>query len=229
MQIHIISIFPQEVEAFARAGVIGRALSNKKISLQVWDPRDNTLDVHATVDDRPYGGGPGMVMKVEPLRKTINQVKNVAPEGSPVVYLSPAGEVFNQKTAVKMTELSGIILLAGRYEGIDQRVIDNDIDLELSIGDYVLTGGELPALVVMDAVVRMLPGVLGHNESAQQDSFMHDLLDHPQYTRPESIDGQRVPPVLLSGDHKAIRQWRKDQAQMKTTQKRPDLIKDLNK
>jgi len=204
MQIHIISLFPHEVEAFAHIGVVGRAIKDGKVSLQVHNPRDNTSDVHATVDDRPYGGGPGMVMKVEPLRKTIQQVREIAPQGSPVVYLSPAGQVLQQELAINMCTLPGLILLAGRYEGIDERLIQRDVDLELSIGDYVLSGGELPALVLMDSVIRLLPGVLGHDESSQQDSFMQGVLDHPHYTRPAVIDGQKVPEVLMSGDHKAI-------------------------
>ena len=226
MQIHIISLFPQEVEAFAHIGVVGRAIKDGKVTLQVWNPRDNTSDVHATVDDRPYGGGPGMVMKVEPLRKTIQQVKEIAPQGSPVVYLSPAGQVLQQKMAINMSQLPGLILLAGRYEGIDERLIERDVDLELSIGDYVLSGGELPALVLMDSIVRLLPGVLGDDESSQQDSFMQGILDHPHYTRPAEVDGQQVPEVLMSGDHKAIAKWRAEQAHQRTSVRRPDLLKD---
>ena len=226
MQIHIISLFPQEVEAFAQIGVVGRAIKDGKVTLQVWNPRDNTSDVHATVDDRPYGGGPGMVMKVEPLRKTIQQVKEIAPQGSPVVYLSPAGQVLQQKMAINMSQLPGLILLAGRYEGIDERLIERDVDLELSIGDYVLSGGELPALVLMDTIVRLLPGVLGDEQSSQQDSFMQGILDHPHYTRPAEVDGQKVPEVLMSGDHKAIAKWRAEVAQQRTRVRRPDLLKD---
>ena len=226
MQIHIISLFPQEVEAFAHIGVVGRAIKDGKVTLQVWNPRDNTSDVHATVDDRPYGGGPGMVMKVEPLRKTIQQVKDIAPQGSPVVYLSPAGQVLQQKMAINMSQSQGLILLAGRYEGIDERLIERDVDMELSIGDYVLSGGELPALVLMDTIVRLLPGVLGDEQSSQQDSFMQGILDYPHYTRPAEIDGQKVPEVLMSGDHKAIAKWRAEEAQQRTRVRRPDLLKD---
>ena len=196
------------------------------MDLKLWNPRDNTSDKHGTVDDRPYGGGPGMVLKVEPLRKTIKQAREVAPQGSPVVYMSPAGERLKQNVSQRMAALPGIILIAGRYEGIDERVIQQDVDHELSIGDYVLSGGELPALVVMDSVVRLLPGVLGDDESAQQDSFMQGLLDYPHYTRPEEIDGQRVPDVLLSGDHQAIAKWRAEQALKRTKIRRPDLLKD---
>ena len=226
MQIHIISLFPQEVENFAQIGVVGRAIKDGKVMLQVWNPRDNTSDVHATVDDRPYGGGPGMVMKVEPLRKTIQQVKEIAPQGCPVVYLSPAGQVLQQKMAINMSQLPGVILLAGRYEGIDERLIERDVDMELSIGDYVLSGGELPALVLMDSIVRLLPGVLGDDESSQQDSFMQGILDHSHYTRPAEFDGQKVPEVLMSGDHKAIARWRAEEALKRTRVRRPDLLKD---
>jgi tRNA (guanine37-N1)-methyltransferase len=226
MQIHIITLFPKEVEAFAQTGVVGRALKDKKVDLKLWNPRDNTSDKHGTVDDRPYGGGPGMVLKVEPLRKTIAQAKEMAPLGSPVVYMSPAGERLKQNVSQRMAALPGIILIAGRYEGIDERVIQQDVDHELSVGDYVLSGGELPALVVMDSVVRLLPGVLGDDESAQQDSFMQGLLDYPHYTRPEEVDGQRVPDVLLSGDHQAIAKWRAEQALKRTKIRRPDLLKD---
>ncbi|MBT8140851.1 MAG: tRNA (guanosine(37)-N1)-methyltransferase TrmD [Gammaproteobacteria bacterium] len=224
MQIHIISLFPQEVEAFAGVGVVGRALQNGKLELRVWNPRRHTSDVHASVDDRPYGGGPGMVMCVEPLRKTIAEVKSLAPKGSPVIYMSPAGCRFDQQQAVQMAQLPGMILVAGRYEGIDERLIVHDIDIELSIGDYVLSGGELPALAVMDAVARLIPGVLGDEESALQDSFMQGALDYPHYTRPAEIDGQKVPEVLLSGDHQAIAEWRKQQALQRTQQRRPDLL-----
>jgi len=223
MQIHIISLFANEVLEFAQIGVVGRALKEGRVALTTWNPRKETHDVHQTVDDRPYGGGPGMVMKVEPLRKTIAKVKEVVPKGTPVIYLSPQGEVFTQGHAKKFTAYPAIIFLAGRYEGIDQRVIDHDVDMEISVGDFVLTGGELPALTIMDAVVRLLPNVLGDNESAQQDSFMQGLLDHPHYTRPENIDGQTVPSVLLSGDHKKIAQWRLEKAQATTQRKRPDV------
>jgi len=223
MHIHIISLFAQELQAFAQIGVIGRALQSGKASLSVWNPRDFTQDAHQTVDDRPYGGGPGMVMKADVLRKVITEVKQEAPKGSPVIYLSPQGVRFNQQRAKDFADLPGLILLAGRYEGIDQRVIEQDIDLEISLGDFVLSGGELPALSIMDAVIRMLPDVLGDNESALQDSFMQGLLDCPHYTRPEVVDGQAVPEVLLSGDHQKIAAWRLQAAQEATKIKRPDL------
>ena len=223
MHIHIISLFAQELQAFAQIGVIGRALQSGKASLSVWNPRDFTQDAYQTVDDRPYGGGPGMVMKADVLRKVITEVKQEAPKGSPVIYLSPQGVRFNQQRAKDFADLPGLILLAGRYEGIDQRVIEQDIDLEISLGDFVLSGGELPALSIMDAVIRMLPDVLGDNESALQDSFMQGLLDCPHYTRPEVVDGQAVPEVLLSGDHQKIAAWRLQAAQEATKIKRPDL------
>ncbi|MDH3334717.1 MAG: tRNA (guanosine(37)-N1)-methyltransferase TrmD, partial [Gammaproteobacteria bacterium] len=191
------------------------------------NPREHTSDVHRTVDDRPYGGGPGMVMKYEPLAGAIAVARERSPEGSPVVYLSPQGKVFDQATARRFAELPGLILLAGRYEGIDERFIESQVDEELSLGDFVLSGGEVAAMAVIDAVVRLLPGVLGDDESAAQDSFMEGLLDHPHYTRPESVDGRNVPDVLLSGDHAEIARWRLKEALGRTFVRRPDLVERL--
>ena len=206
-----------------RQGVTGRAIDRGDVTLQVWNPRDFATDAHRTVDDRPYGGGPGMVMMVEPLRAAIRAAQADSP-GAPVAYLSPQGRRFDQRAAEGMARRPGTILLAGRYEGVDERLIEQVVDEEWSIGDFVLSGGELPAMVLMDTVIRLLPGVLGHADSAEQDSFADGLLDCPHYTRPEEIDGQTVPPVLLSGDHEQIRRWRLKQALGRTWSRRPDLL-----
>ena len=227
MHIDVISLFPEMVATIAEYGVVGRAQSRELITLDIENPRDHTSDVHRTVDDRPYGGGPGMVMKYEPLAGAIATARERSPEGSPVVYLSPQGRVFDQATANRFADLPGLILLAGRYEGIDERFIESQVDEELSLGDFVLSGGEVAAMAVIDAVVRLLPGVLGDDESAAQDSFMEGLLDHSHYTRPEEIDGRNVPDVLLSGDHAAIARWRMKEALGRTCVRRPDLLKKL--
>lgn len=227
MHIDVISLFPEMVATIAEYGVVGRAQSRELITLDIENPRDHTSDVHRTVDDRPYGGGPGMVMKYEPLAGAIATARERSPEGSPVVYLSPQGRVFDQATANRFADLPGLILLAGRYEGIDERFIESQVDEELSLGDFVLSGGEVAAMAVIDAVVRLLPGVLGDDESAAQDSFMEGLLDHSHYTRPEEIDGRNVPDVLLSGDHAAIARWRMKEALGRTYVRRPDLLKKL--
>jgi len=218
----VVTLLPEMFEA-ARLGVTGRAFERGQAQLRLWNPRDYTHDVHRTVDDRPYGGGPGMVMKVEPLRAAILDAKRAAP-GSRVAYLSPQGRRFDQQAAAELAGRAGMILVAGRYEGVDERIIARHVDEEWSIGDYVLSGGELAAMVVMDAVIRLLPGVLGHEDSAAQDSYMAGLLDCPHYTRPEEIDGLRVPAVLLSGNHEAIRRWRLKQALGRTWERRPDLL-----
>jgi tRNA (guanine37-N1)-methyltransferase len=218
----VVTLLPEMFEA-ARLGVTGRAFERGLAQLRLWNPRDYTHDVHRTVDDRPYGGGPGMVMKVEPLRAAILDAKRAAP-GSRVAYLSPQGRRFDQQAAAELAGRDGLILVAGRYEGIDERIIARHVDEEWSIGDYVLSGGELAAMVVMDAVIRLLPGVLGHEDSAAQDSYTAGLLDCPHYTRPEEIDGLRVPAVLLSGNHEAIRRWRLGQALGRTWERRPDLL-----
>jgi tRNA (guanine37-N1)-methyltransferase len=218
----VVTLLPEMFEA-ARLGVTGRAFERGQAQLRLWSPRDYTHDVHRTVDDRPYGGGPGMVMKVEPLRAAILDAKRAAP-ASRVAYLSPQGRRFDQQAATELAGRDGMILVAGRYEGIDERIIARCVDEEWSIGDYVLSGGELAAMVVMDAVIRLLPGVLGHEDSAAQDSYMAGLLDCPHYTRPEEIDGLRVPGVLLSGNHEEIRRWRLKQALGRTWERRPDLL-----
>ena len=228
MEIAVVSLFPEMVKQVTDYGVVGRAAERGIVSVALVTPRDYASDAHRTVDDRPYGGGPGMVMKYEPMAKAIAAAKAQVPDGCPVVYLSPTGNVFDQACARRYAELPGLVLLAGRYEGIDERLIESDVDEELSLGDFVMSGGEIAAMAVIDAVTRLLPGVLGDAESAEQDSFMDGLLDHPHYTRPESIDGQDVPPVLLSGDHAEIARWRYKQALGRSFLRRPDLVRKLN-
>ena len=227
MHLGVITLFPDMVSTIAEFGVVGRARRNALVALDIENPRDHTSDVHRTVDDRPYGGGPGMVMKYAPLSGALAAARERSPEGSPVVYLSPQGRVFDQATAKRYAGLPGLILLAGRYEGIDERFIESHVDEELSIGDFVLSGGEVAAMAVIDAVVRLLPGVLGDDESAEQDSFMEGLLDCPHFTRPEEIEGRKVPDVLLSGDHAQIARWRLKQALGRTFERRPDLVAEL--
>lgn len=226
MRIDVVTLFPQMIQDLAGYGVTGRALDKGLFDLGVWNPRDYTHDRHRTVDDRPYGGGPGMVMMIEPLRQAIAAAK-AANAGARVVYLSPQGRTFDQRVAEELVQAKGLIMVAGRYEGIDERLIELEVDEELSIGDYVLSGGELAAMVVVDAVTRLLPGALGHEGSAEQDSFSDGLLDCPHYTRPEDYQGLKTPPVLLSGDHEAIRRWRLKQALGRTWLRRPDLLQRL--
>lgn len=228
MQIAVVSLFPEMVGQVAEFGVVGRARERKLLGMHLENPRDYANDVHRTVDDRPYGGGPGMVMKYEPAAAAIAAARAELPAGCPVICLTPQGEVFDQAVARRLAGLPGMVLLAGRYEGIDERLISREVDEELSLGDFVLSGGEIAAMAVIDAVARLLPGVLGDDESAQQDSFMHGLLDHPHYTRPESIDGDRVPAVLLSGDHARIARWRRKQALGRSYLRRPDLVRKLS-
>ena len=224
MRIEVVTLFPALVDAGLGAGVLGRAVATGKLEIGLENPRSHVDDPHRTVDDRPFGGGPGMVLKAEPLAKAIAAVRRRLPPGSPVIGLAAHGTPFDQAKAQRLAGLGGFGLVAGRYEGIDQRASDALIDEELSIGDYVLSGGELPALVVIDAVARLLPGVLGDEASAAEDSFGAGLLDWPQYTRPEVWEGRPVPPVLLGGNHAAIRRWRLMQALGRTWQKRPDLL-----
>ena len=228
MHIGVVSLFPQMVSAIGEYGVVGRAATRGLISLGFENPRDHTNDAHRTVDDRPYGGGPGMVMKYEPVAAAIESAKGKAPDGCPVVYLSPQGQVFDQAMAKRFSALPGLVFLAGRYEGIDERLIETHIDEEVSLGDFVLSGGEIAAMAMIDAVVRLLPGVLGDDESAAQDSFMEGLLDHPHFTRPEEVAGSKVPDVLLSGDHAKIAKWRYKQALGRSFVRRPDLLKKLD-
>ncbi len=227
MHISVVSLFPEMVSTIAEYGVVGRARQRELVVFRTENPRDFADDVHRTVDDRPYGGGPGMVMKFEPLAKAVTAARAASPEGSPVVCLSPQGRVFDQAEAQRLAALPGMVLLAGRYEGIDERLIEAHVDAELSLGDFVLSGGEIAAMAVVDAVVRLLPGVLGDDESAAQDSFMEGLLDCPHYTRPELVDGRSVPEVLLSGDHARIARWRLKQSLGRSYLRRPDLLDKL--
>jgi tRNA (guanine37-N1)-methyltransferase len=227
MKIAVVTLFPEMLDAVSRVGITGRAVERELLEIQAWNPRDYATDRHRTVDDRPYGGGPGMVMKVEPLRTAIRAARAKAPEGAPVIHLSPQGRVLDQAGLRELAALPGMVLVASRYEGVDERLIAAEIDQEWSIGDYVLSGGELAAMVLIDGVTRLLPGALGHEDSADQDSFSNGLLDYPHYTRPEEVDGHMVPAVLCSGDHQAIHRWRQKQALGRTWLRRPDLLKDL--
>lgn len=228
LQVDVITLFPEMFEAVRRWGVTGRAAERGIYELISWNPRDFATDSYRTVDDRPYGGGPGMVMLAEPLERAIESAKarqaGAGAGGSPVVYLSPQGRLLNQELVARMAQERGIVLVAGRYEGVDERLLSRQVDEEVSIGDYVLSGGELPAMVLIDAVVRQLPGVLGDPESATQDSFVNGLLDCPHYTRPERFRGEAVPAVLLSGHHAQIARWRLKQALGRTWLRRPDLL-----
>ncbi len=224
MRIDVVTLFPEMLDAVTESGISGRAVDRGLLEVARWNPRDYSQDRHRTVDDRPYGGGPGMVMMVAPLCDAIRAAKRQAPQGAPVIHLSPQGRVLDQAGLRELAALPGMVLVASRYEGVDERLIAAEIDQEWSIGDYVLSGGELAAMVLIDGVTRLLPGALGHEDSAGQDSFTDGLLDHPHYTRPEVIDGEPVPPVLLSGDHAAIRRWRCKQALGRTWLRRPELL-----
>ncbi len=224
MRFDVVTLFPQMFEAVSQHGITRRAVEREIIELGMWNPRDYTHDRHRTVDDRPYGGGPGMLMKVQPLRDALHAAR-AAGGGKPhVVYLSPQGRPLTQKGARELAAYPHLVLIAGRYEGVDERFIAAEVDEEWSIGDYVLSGGELGAMVIIDAVTRLLPGALGHEDSAEQDSFSEGLLDTPHYTRPEVFEGEAVPAVLLSGDHQAIARWREKQSLGRTWLRRPDLL-----
>lgn len=227
MWIGVISLFPEMFLSITGHGVTGRAVKNGLISVDCWNPRDFTYDRHHTVDDRPYGGGLGMLMMVEPLRKAIHAAKAAAGDNAKVIYLSPQGRKLDQQGVCELAANEKLILVCGRYEGVDERVIQTEIDEEWSVGDYVLSGGELPAMVLIDAVSRFVPGVLGHQASAKEDSFADGLLDHPHYTRPEVLDGMCVPPVLLSGNHAEIDRWRMKQSLGRTWLRRPELLESL--
>lgn len=230
----VITLFPQMFDALTQYGITRRAAEQGKYQLRTWNPRDFTEDNYRTIDDRPYGGGPGMVMLAEPLAAAINAAKQrQAADGvmrSRVIYLSPQGRLLSHATVQTLVAQKddGLILLAGRYEGVDERLLRQFVDEEISIGDYVLSGGELPAMVLMDTLVRQLPGVLGDAESAEQDSFVQGLLDCPHYTRPEVFNGEVVPPVLLSGNHADIQRWRLQQSLGRTWLRRPDLLAGRN-
>ena len=236
MYIGVVTLFPEMISAVTEMGVTGRAVKEGLLNVACFNPRDYATDRHRTVDDRPYGGGPGMVMLCQPLADAVQAAKSWIDgssslvEGSQsaptkVVYMSPQGRPFNQSLVENILESAvNLVLVAGRYEGVDERFIQMEVDEEWTIGDYVLSGGELPAMVVMDALTRHLPGALGHSESAVQDSFVEGLLDCPHYTRPEDYRGQRVPDLLLSGDHQKIAEWRHEQALQRTRARRPDLL-----
>ena len=227
LKIGVISLFPDMFSAVTDYGVTGRAIKEGLLQVSVWNPRDFTHDRHRTVDDRPYGGGPGMLMMVQPLVDAIEAAKNDLGQDTPVIYLSPQGQKLDHKGVQSLSGNDRMILIAGRYEGIDERVIEKYVDAQWSIGDYVLSGGELPAMVLIDAISRLVPGVLGHRDSAEEDSFANGLLDCPHYTRPEVYNEQQVPSVLLSGNHDKIRRWRLQQSLGRTWLQRPELIKDL--
>ena len=224
MKLAVVTLFPEAVQAAAYIGVTGSALKRGDATLQVFNPRDDCTDVHRTVDDRPFGGGPGMVMKMAPLIGAIGRARAALPSKVKTILLSPQGRQFDQTLAREVAAGDGVILIAGRYEGVDERLINAEIDDEWSIGDFVLSGGELAALVVIDAVIRLVPGVLGHPDSAQEDSFSDGLLDHPHYTRPENFEGRTVPAELVSGDHALIARWRLKQALGRTFERRPELL-----
>lgn len=220
-----ISLFPEMFAAVTEQGVVGRAIKKGKVIVDLINPRDFTDDRHRTVDDRPYGGGPGMLMKVEPLQKAIEAAQQKMP--AKVIYLSPQGKKIDHQVVSQLSQQQHIVLLAGRYEGIDERLLDKHVDMELSLGDFVLSGGELAAMAVIDSTTRLLPEVLGHSDSAEQDSFADGLLDHPHYTRPEVYEGAKVPDVLLSGNHQAIELWRLQQRLGRTWLRRPELLEQI--
>src|SRR5438128_7018102 len=223
LRFDIITIFPEIFGGVFDFGIIRRAVEAKLIQIRIHDLRDYTHDRHRQVDDRPFGGGAGMVMKPEPLFRAVEAVTNEATDAS-IVLLSPQGRLFNQEVAEWYSRTQSVVLICGRYEGVDERVVEHLIDDELSIGDYVLSGGEIPAMVVVEAVTRLIPGALGCEESAQRESFAGGLLDYPHYTRPAEYRGMKVPDVLLSGNHAEIERWRRSEALRKTLQRRPDLI-----
>ena len=223
-QIGVVSLFPELVAPVMEAGVVGRAAERGLVGLEQVSPREFTTDRHRTVDDRPYGGGPGMVMKYEPLREAVHELRRRLPQGGREFVLAAKGRPLDQALVRELATAPGLLLVCGRYEGIDERFVEAVVPAELSLGDYVLSGGELAAAVVIDAVVRLLPGVLGDECSHVEDSFTAGLLDCPQYTRPEVVDGLAVPPVLLGGDHEAIKRWRRQQALCRTARRRPELL-----
>lgn len=221
-----VGLFPELARAFLDVGVIGRAVREERLAFTHFNPRDYAKDARKTVDDRPFGGGPGMVMMVEPLRRAVRDARKTVPEGAPVILLSPQGRRFDQRMAGELAGLPGMVLVAARYEGVDERFNSSEVDDELSIGDYVISGGELAAFVILDAVARLVPGVLGNPDSALAESHVDGLLDYPHYTRPE-IDGEnRAPAVLLSGDHAAVAAWRRREALGRTWERRPGALLD---
>ncbi len=227
MKFSVITLFPELVLNLSKYGVVGRAIEEKLADLEVFNPRNYSDDPNRRIDDRPYGGGPGMVMQFEPLQKAIRHAKGQT-TNTRVIYLSAQGKPIGHSDIGRLSSYDSLILLAGRYEGVDERVIEAEVDEEISIGDIVVSGGELPTMMLIDALIRHIPGALGHEESANQDSFVDGLLDCPHYTRPESIQGLSVPKVLLGGDHQAIQKWREKESLGRTFQRRPELLEKLN-
>lgn len=233
MQFDVITLFPEMFAAITESGVTRRAFEQQKCAVQFWNPRDFTVDKHRTVDDRPYGGGPGMVMMAKPLQMALHAAKarqqNLGLVKPKVLYLSPQGKPMNHHRVMEWAVQDGLVLLCGRYEAVDQRLLDSEVDEEISLGDFVLSGGELPAMALMDAVIRQLPGVLHDEASAVEDSFVNGLLDCPHYTRPEVFEDQSVPSVLMGGNHAEIAKWRRQQSLLVSWQKRPELIEQARK
>lgn len=225
MKIHVLTIFPEIIDTFAQWSIIGRAVNKNVVNLKSVDIREYSKDKHKRVDDYPFGGGPGMVMKVQPIYDALNSVKEA---NSKTIYLSPQGKPYNQDMAKRLSKEKHLILLCGHYEGIDNRIVENYVDMEISIGDYVLTGGEIPAMVLMESIIRLLPGALGNQESTLNESHYNGLLEHPQYTRPREFMNHKVPEVLLSGNHKKIEEWKKYKSLETTYIKRPDLLEKLD-
>ncbi len=224
MRFDVITLFPEMFTALTESGVTRRAYQNELYTLKTWNPREFTKDKHKTVDDRPYGGGPGMVMIYQPLKDSLTAIEETLNEKPYVIYLSPQGAPLTQKKVSELSQYCNITLLCGRYEGVDERLIASSVDEEISMGDFVVSGGELPAMMLMDSVIRLLPEALGHSQSAEQDSFSGGLLDCPHYTRPEVVDGMAVPSILLEGNHAKIEAWRQAQKETRTQQRRPDLL-----
>jgi tRNA (guanine37-N1)-methyltransferase len=224
MKFDIVTIFPRMFDAPLAEGIVGRAITRGLVDLRVHDLRDFTEDRHRTVDDVPFGGGPGMVLKVKPVVEAVDAIRRERGEPATVILTSPQGRPFSQAEAVRLSRLPHVVLICGRYEGVDERVRERVVTEDLSIGDYVLTGGELPAMVILDAVARLLPGAVGDEQSVEADSFSRGLLDFPHYTRPAEFDGMKVPDVLVSGHHGAIRRWRKREALRRTLERRPELL-----
>lgn len=223
MKFEIITLFPELIDVYSKNGIIGRAVENKLFDIEYVNLRDYSEDKHKKVDDYPYGGGPGMLLRPEPMFRALDAIKR---HNSYIIYLSPKGSLFNQQKAIELSGRDHIVFIPGHYEGIDQRIIDKYVDEEISVGDYVLTSGELPALMIIDAVGRLLPGVLGSDESSKEESHSQNLLEYPQYTRPEDYMGLKVPEILLTGHHKNIEEWRLFKAIEITLKRRPDMIKD---
>ena len=226
-QYGVITLFPEMFAAVSAYGITGKAVEQGLIAIRTWNPRDFTGDRYHTVDDRPYGGGPGMVMMAKPLLKAIRQARKEMKGELKAIYLTPQGRRLDQAGISELLLREHLLMVCGRYEGIDERVIEKEIDEEWSIGDYVLSGGELAAMVLIDSITRTIPGALGHEDSARDDSFINGLLDYPQYTRPEEVDGQKIPDILLSGNHEQIRNWRLQQALGRTWLRRPDLLESM--